>query len=333
VTAPTTNETSSKRPPKAIAATLIVAIPIAIALMLFAFLAPTLASGPNNLPISVSAPAPVTEQLTNSLTQRSPDAFDITTATSREDVEDAILEREAVGGIVVDAEGATAYTADGNGTPYAQVLTPVAGALEATGQQVDTVDLAPTTADDPTAAGIATLALPLAFGGLLSGAAITFLLKRRPTMQLATSLSVSILGGFVAAAILHFGYGTLAGNFWLEATAIATGIAALSLFTVGAGSLLGAAGIGLTAALTIFIANPLSGLATGPWWLPAGWATFGQWLPIGATGNLVRSIAFFDGAGTHGSWWILLGWILVGLALLATSARKNSGEQATSTAE
>lgn len=69
--------------------------------------------------------------------------------------------------------------------------------------------------------------------------------------------------------------------------------------------------------LTIFLANPLSGLATGPWLLPTGWSTLGQWMPIGATGYLVRSLSFFDGQGVGSAWWALSLWIVAGLTLLA----------------
>ena len=87
--------------------------------------------------------------------------------------------------------------------------------------------------------------------------------------------------------------------------------------TAGLAGVMGAAGIGIGAVLTIFLANPLSGLATGPWLLPTGWSTLGQWMPIGATGHLVRSLSFFDGQGFGHAWWSLGLWIVVGLVLLA----------------
>ena len=81
-------------------------------------------------------------------------------------------------------------------------------------------------------------------------------------------------------------------------------------------------GAGLGAVLTIFVANPLAGLATGPWLLPAGWSALGQLMPIGATGYLVRSLSFFDGADAQGAWIVLCSWIVVGLILLAFDRSK-----------
>ena len=47
----------------------------------------------------------------------------------------------------------------------------------------------------------------------------------------------------------------------------------------------------------LFISNPISGLATGPQWLPHPWGTIGQFLPVGAAGTALRSVAYFDGRG------------------------------------
>ena len=77
--------------------------------------------------------------------------------------------------------------------------------------------------------------------------------------------------------------------------------------------------MGIGAVLTIFLANPLSGLSTGPWLLPSGWSTLGQWMPIGATGHLVRSLSFFDGNGSGAAWWVLALWIVTGLVLFCRS--------------
>lgn len=75
--------------------------------------------------------------------------------------------------------------------------------------------------------------------------------------------------------MLHGVYGTLTGSVGIEWLAIALGIAATSTVTAGLGTILGVPGAGIGAILTIFVANPLSGLATGPWLLPAGWSTLG----------------------------------------------------------
>jgi hypothetical protein len=98
---------------------------------------------------------------------------------------------------------------------------------------------------------------------------------------------------------------------------VALGIAAVVLPILGLVALLGPAGIGLGAAVMMLLGNPLSGAATAPEKLPSGWGAFGQLLPPGATGSLLRSVAFFDGAAAGGPVAVLATWAGAGLALMA----------------
>lgn len=247
---------------------------------------------------------------------RGDEAPEIVVKHSEAEVRDAVLQREAVGGLVISPQGASAFTAAGNGAPYVTMIDGLAGQLEAQGMSVEKQELAPTTAEDPQASGIALLGLPLAFGGIISAVIATFAFRGKKWAKLGVLVGIALLGALVATWMLHSVYGTLGGSFAAEWMAIAAGILATSVVTAGLAGLMGAAGIGIGAVLTIFLANPLSGLATGPWLLPAGWSTLGQWMPIGATGHLVRSLSFFDGQGFGHAWWSLGLWIVVGLVLL-----------------
>lgn len=305
------------------AAGVILGIPVIIGLMLFAFLAPIFASGPSGVPVAVSAPEPMVEQLTQGIEQKAGDeAPEITVMDSPDEVRNAVLEREAVGGLAVTPEGATAFTASGNGAPYAQLIDGIAGSLEAQGMTVERTDLAPTSQDDPQATGLALLGLPLAFGGIISAVIATFLFRGTRWTKIGVLTGIAVLGGLVATWMLHSVYGTLMGSFGMEWLAISAGILATSMLTAGLGALIGTPGVGIGAVLTIFLANPLSGLSTGPWLLPAGWSTLGQWMPIGATGHLVRSLSFFDGNGAGSAWWVLALWIVTGLVLLFAARPK-----------
>ena len=212
--------------------------------------------------------------------------------------------------------GATAYTASGNGAPYVQMVNGIAGQLEAQGMPVEHEDLAPTTEDDPQASGLGLLGLPLAFGGIISAVIATFLFRGHKWAKVTVVTGIAMVGGLVATWMLHSVYGTLGGSFGMEWLATSMGILATSMLTAGLAALIGTSGIGIGAVLTIFVGNPLSGLGTGPWILPHTAALIGQWMPIGATGYLIRSLAFFDGHGAHHSWWTLAIWIAVGFGLL-----------------
>lgn len=319
------SQKSSKRSVGKTATALIFGIPIIIGLMLWAFLAPTFGSGPSGVPIAISGPEPVVQQLVGQAEQQE-EHPDFEVVGSPEEAQQMVKDREAVGAVVLTPQGSTIYTASGNGAAYTQMLGGFVEKLQATGQQVETVDLAPTTQDDPQASGVSLLGLPLAFGGLVSAALCTFLLRGNKWAKAGVLLSVAALGAAVVVWMLHGVYGTIDGSVFLEWLAVTVGIAATSLFTAGLASLIGVAGVGVGAVLTILVANPLSGLATGPWLLPAGWATLGQLMPIGATGFLVRSLAFFDGAGATRAWWVLICWVVFGLCMLAFDRSKAKAE-------
>lgn len=288
-----------------------------IGLMLWAFLGPMFASGPKDVPIALAGPDQVVEKITQAAEANAgEDAPSFETYGSDEEVRDAIMHRDVVGGIALGQQGATAYTAAGNGAPYVQMVNGIAGQLEAQGMPVEHEDLAPTTQDDPQATGIGLLGLPLAFGGIISAVIATFVFRGQKWAKIAVVTGIAIAGGLVATWMLHSVYGTLGGSFGMEWLATSMGILATSMLTAGLAALIGTAGIGIGAVLTIFVGNPLSGLATGPWMLPHAGALIGQWMPIGATGHLVRSLAFFDGLGAHHSWWTLAIWIVVGFGLL-----------------
>ena len=192
----------------------------------------------------------------------------------------------------------------------------MASKMEAQGVEVTREELAPTSQDDPQATGLAVLGLPLAFGGIISAVIATFLFRGNKWAKLAVLTGIAAVGSLVVTWMLHSAYGTLTGNFALEWLGIGCGILATSMLTAGLAAIIGIPGVGIGAILTIFLANPLSGLATGPWLLPAGWSTLGQWMPVGATGHLIRSVSFFDGLGAGASWWVLAIWIAVGFVLL-----------------
>ncbi|WP_073881324.1 hypothetical protein [Streptomyces sp. CB00316] len=59
-------------------------------------------------------------------------------------------------------------------------------------------------------------------------------------------------------------------------------------------------GLGVVTLLKILLGDPLSGVASAPQLLPEPVGALGQWLPPGAGGSLLRSVAFFDGGAAGG---------------------------------
>ena len=301
----------------------------AIAVMVLAFATPALNSGPETLPLAVSGPQPAVEQFTTTLTEASADTFEVTAYDSTREAIEAIHDQEAVGGVALSESGITIQTAAGAGAPYLPLLNGIGSQLATSNQEVTYSELAPTTEDDPTGVGISTLGMPLIFGGMATAAALLLGYRGLVRARLAAAFAFATIGGFLAVAVLQFGFGAFDGSYWLTAAALAAGITAISFTVLGLGLLLGYPGLAAGAVLTLVVSNPLSGLVGGPSWLPQPWGEIGQYLPVGATGSAIRSVVYFDGHGSMSAWLTLATWTLTGLAL-AWLARTSG--QATHTA-
>ena len=160
-----------------------------------------------------------------------------------------------------------------------------------------TEDLAPPTADDPRGAGLAASALPITLAGLLPAIALVLALKREVWTRLAAVVVFAPVAGWTIAALLRYVFGSIDQNFWGVAAGLTLGILAAGLSMLGLGSLFGRVGLAMGALLALLLGNPLSGLNSAPELLPSGWGELGQWLPQGANATLLRSTAFFSGAG------------------------------------
>ncbi|MEU1874494.1 hypothetical protein [Streptomyces sp. NPDC019793] len=178
---------------------------------------------------------------------------------------------------------------------------------------VTLTDLRPFPDDDPRGAGFTAAALPMVIGGMIPAVALSRLFPGRTGLRRRLTGAFALVAGFAVTVVLHYGTGSLSGDYLATGLGVVLGLAALVMTLIGLESLLGMAGFGLGAVM--FLGNPLSGLTTGPHWLPDGWATLGQLLPPGASGSLLRANAFFDGAGADTPILVLAGWTALGLTL------------------
>jgi hypothetical protein len=180
------------------------------------------------------------------------------------------------------------------------------------------VDLAPGTRLDPRGGTPAALALPLTLLGIVAAVLAVFL-TRTTRDKLILLGSGSLLAGTAAALIAQTWLDAVPGSWLGIAGVVALTVAAIGAAVTGLAAHLGRAGIGVGAILMMFIANPWSGMANAPELLPEPAGDLGQLLPTGAGGNLLRSVAFFDGAAAGGHLVVLGAWALAGLALIATA--------------
>lgn len=272
----------------------------------------------------MAAPAAATSQLSKALTAQDADAFAITTFADEAALTAAIQDREVYGGIVVTPNGPTVLTASAGSSAVAQSLTAMGTALAQQSGSAPTVkDVVPLTKDDPRGAGLGAAMLPLVMGAILPAALLGRFAQRR-RVQLSAAVVYVAVAGLTFAAILHFWFGTLSGNYVAEAAAMSATIAAGLFVISGLQRVAGMVGFGLGAAALVLLGNPLSGAATAPEFLSSPWKEIGAAMPPGAGSQVLRSVSFFDGAGASSHWLVLGVWVVVGLALLALPKRKAS---------
>lgn len=298
-----------------------------VTLMLLSFLGPAVNSGAKNLPLAVSGPDQAVNQLTQNMEHNQPGVFEIKHV---DDAKQAVHDREAIGGIALGqpttgpngtpVPTAEVITATGAGTTYLQVMNGVTQALTAQGAQVTTTDVAPPASGDEHGTAFATLALPMAFGGMISAVVLSTQVRGGRTRRFLACGAFAIIAGFILAVVMRFGFDVVDGSYWEIVGTLSLAIVGVSMFVLGMESKFGYAGLGIGAVFVMFLSNPLSGMQTGPDWLPSPWGTIGQFLPLGAAGSALRSVGFFDGAGWGIHGLVLACWALLGIALAGWSA-------------
>ncbi|GLY16640.1 hypothetical protein Kisp01_36550 [Kineosporia sp. NBRC 101677] len=321
------------RSPWAQVAAVVAMLTVLISLVLTAFAWPAAKSTVHDVPIAVAGPAAATQPVIAALQQRDADAFDITQVADTAAAETAVREREVYGAIDVSTGTPSVLIASAASPAIAQTLQAVAGGL---GQQQTAAaqvrDLAPLPADDPRGAGLSAGSLPLVLGGMLAAVLLTSRI-RGAAQRLVGAAAYSVTGGLAMAAILQFGLGSLEGDYWANAGAIALAVAATSFTILGLEALLGTAGFAIGAVLMMLLGNPLSGMTSAPEMLPGISGQIGQFLPPGAAGHLLRSTAFFDSHDVTQPVLVLTVWLVVGAALVTVAGLRSQRRRTSSAAE
>ena len=318
-------------PPAAIrAAGVIVVLTVVLAVVAIAFALPAARSKPHDVPIGAAGPQAASGQVEAILERQAPGAFAVTYYPGEAALRDAILNRDVYGGFSFGQEGPAVLVATGGSPMIAQMLTQIGnGISQQTGVQLRSEDLAPPTADDSRGVGLAASALPITLAGMLPAIALMLLLKREVWTRFTAAVVFAGVAGITIAALLRYVFGSIDQNLLGVAAGLTLGVLAAGLTMLGLGSLFGRVGLAMGSVLALLLGNPLSGLNSAPEMLPSGWGEVGQWLPQGATATLLRSTAFFGGAGSIMPILILTCWALAGTALIIFAALR---QRATATA-
>lgn len=315
-----------RRPPAPVVAVLVVVGVVAVQGLLLSLFAGVAAnSEPRDLPVVVAGPPQAAEGFTAQLSAERPGAFEVTRVPDAGAAEAALHDREAYAAFVLGPDGLTrVYVASAASPAVAQLATQFAAA-----QGTPVEDVVPGSTDDPRGGGFAAGFLPLVLTSMLAGIALALVVAGRWARLLGLGL-YGVVAGLAGAAILD-GLGVLGGDYLPNAAVVGLiGFAAAAAVT-GFAAALGRPGLGLGPLLVFLLGNPLSAVAAAPELLPQPWGVVGQWLVPGAGGTLLRSVAWFDGAGAAPAVWVLAGWAGVGILLVligraALDGRRPAGE-------
>lgn len=310
------------------AAGLVLAVTAGLTLILALFVGVAVNSGPHGVRLAVAGPPAATEQVTAALaTAAGPDAFEVDLVADTAQAQAALRDRTADGAIVLGPNGPTVLIASAGSPAIAQLLTTASGHLGGSGAaaSVPVVDVVPLAPDDAHGAGLPAGSLPMVLAGLALGAAAALRLRHRWVVVGAVAGGAVVIGLSFAGVLAWLG--VLDGAYLAASSAIALTVAVSALVVAGSARLLGAAGIAVGALLLMIIGNPLSGIASSPRLLPAPWGEFGQWLPTGAGGTLLRTVASFPDAPIGFPVGVLLGWGALGLVgvLLGRRGPRDAG--------
>ena len=327
-----------------------------VAVVILAFTWPTKTMEAKNLPVSIAGPEVTVSQFEQSLKDKGIETFELKQASSREEAEQQIKQRETYGAIVF-TEGAApeVLTAPAANAAATQMLNGVATQLNAQIQQkvlaaktealtqavqaggeqgaqaaaqleqmkaqaeqasamaVKTTAVVPLSEGDSSGTGLAIAAFPLVIGGILGGS-FSALRVNGTWRRFATATLYAVIGGALTALILSTWFGFIPGDFVTLWAAFGATYLATASFMIGMGALLvPSAGLGLSAVVTMFIGNPISGATMPSVFLPGAWGQIGQMMVPGASSTLLRSIAYFPEVATSDQWLVLGSWVAFGL--------------------
>jgi hypothetical protein len=304
----------TKRSPAALAGLVALGVVALQALLVAWFAWPAQRTAPHDLPVVVAGPAPATGALADRLRAGHPGAFTITTVPDAAAADAALRGRRAYAAFVLAPTGPSVHVASAASPAVATLVGQAAQQLGG-GRQVPVVDVVAAPAGDPRGAGFLASYLALLLTCMVGGIALLFAVRSH-LARLVGVVGFAALAGVAAAGVLS-GLGVVAGSYAALAGAVGLLALAVSATVSGLGALLGRAGVGLGALVVFFFGNPISGLTSAPELLPQPWGAIGRLLPPGAGIGLLRSVAFFDGAGAAGPLWVLAAWAAGGLALTA----------------
>ncbi len=301
-------------------------LPTVIVAAVLAFAWPASRIQPRDLPVAIVGSTSESRTVIEHLETARPGGFEFHQYADAAHAREAIAHRQVYGAFEQTPGHVVVFDAEAASTAVAQLLTAVgrdladAANVEAAshGQapvRLTVQDVVPLSAADPNGLVFSATLLPLTICSVIIAAAVGVLVKFRPAWRQLVALTVvSTVAGAGTYLISQAFLGALPEHGAVDWASLTLTILAMSAATAGLIALIGAAGLGISAVLMVFIGNPFSGANSAPQLLPVPVNHIGQLLPPGAGANLLRSAAYFNGSGATAHVAVLLTWIALGFA-------------------
>jgi hypothetical protein len=279
---------------------------------------------PDNIKVAVVGPAAKTAKLRAGIQKSAGSAFAISSAASIAQANAAVHDRDVDAAFVPTAnprEPASIIVASANGRIVATAAESLARAVTAAqGAQLAVREVRPLPPGDEIGLGVFMFLLVCTICGYLAPTILESIAPAlRPVRRYVVIAGTAVLVPLLVYLIGGLGYGTYKGSFGTILAFI--GVAALYMFTLGAGTrllqaVLGPPAIFVSLAILVF----LNIASFGATYTPPVMAPFWQFLNhfwIGAQAvNAQRSILYFGGDGVGADLLKLLAWTAVIAALL-----------------
>ncbi|MEU6070097.1 ABC transporter permease [Streptomyces sp. NPDC047082] len=326
-------------------AVMAVALPLVISLAVMAFAWPAARTAPRDLPVGIVGTSTASQGAVEGLAHSKPGGFDFRLYPDEASARSAIRGRDVYGAYVVAPGSLTVLESTAASPTVAQLLDKAgrqlaahaskaaadravssvhgtsarsergkAGPKAPTQIRVRTVDVVQISADDPRGVVFSSALLPLTICSIMIALVITMSRRLRPVSRLMALIAVSGAAALGVYLVAQGFLGALPHEHLATWASLSLTMLAISATTGGVVTLVGPAGLGLSAALMVFVGNPFSGSTSAPELLPKVVDDIGQWLPPGAGASLVRDTAYFNGNDSAGHIAVLTLWSVLGLA-------------------
>ena len=279
----------------------------------------------HHIPVAVAASPAVLAKLETSPALRVHQVGDL--AAARSMVED----RAAYGGLVLPRTGrATLVVANGGGHAVEAVLQQLG--QQAAGPTLSTVDVAPTSPDDPNGSVEFYCVVFLGIGAAVGAMLLARTLGPVPRLRAALKRVGLGLGytALLSAAVTFFTdvvYGALPGHFWFLFLTFWLYVASVWLVVTGAAELAGPLASIVLIGLFVVFGNTSSGGAVPRPLLDGFFSALNPVLPQGAALSALRGVQYFGDRGAGTGLLCLAIWAAAGLASLGAASLKASSSR------